>query len=238
MLSVKNLAVHYGGIAAVRDVSFEVGAGECIAVIGPNGAGKSSTLRALSGLAPITSGQVAFAGTALNKLPAHEISRLGLSHVPEGRHVFGPLTVEDNLLLGRQRLGDVKAADGLERIYGIMPRLKERRLQKAGSLSGGEQQMLVIGRALISRPKLIMLDEPSMGLAPKIVDAVFELLSDLRGQGQTILLVEQNAQQALSFAERSIVLNLGEVKMQGPSAELLERADIVNAYLGGAVETT
>jgi branched-chain amino acid transport system ATP-binding protein len=236
MLSVKNLAVHYGGIAAVRSVSFEVGAGECIAIIGPNGAGKSSTLRAISGLAPISSGNVTFAGTALNKLPAHEIARLGLAHVPEGRHVFGPLTVEDNLLLGRQRLGHVKAPEGLERIYSIMPRLKERRLQKAGSLSGGEQQMLVIGRALISQPKLIMLDEPSMGLAPQIVDAVFELLSDLRRHGQTILLVEQNAQQALSFAERSIVLNLGEVKMQGPSAELLERADMVNAYLGGAVE--
>jgi branched-chain amino acid transport system ATP-binding protein len=236
MLSVNNLAVHYGGIAAVRNVSFEVGAGECIAIIGPNGAGKSSTLRAISGLAPITSGTVTFSGTALNKLPAHEIARLGLAHVPEGRHVFGPLTVEDNLLLGRQRLGRVKASDGLERIYSIMPRLKERRLQKAGSLSGGEQQMLVIGRALISQPKLIMLDEPSMGLAPQIVDAVFDLLSDLRRQGQTILLVEQNAQQALSFAERSIVLNLGEVKMQGASAELLERADMVNAYLGGAVE--
>jgi branched-chain amino acid transport system ATP-binding protein len=236
MLSVNNLAVHYGGIAAVRNVSFEVGAGECIAIIGPNGAGKSSTLRAISGLAPITSGTVTFSGTALNKLPAHEIARLGLAHVPEGRHVFGPLTVEDNLQLGRQRLGRVKASDGLERIYSIMPRLKERRLQKAGSLSGGEQQMLVIGRALISQPKLIMLDEPSMGLAPKIVDAVFDLLSDLRRQGQTILLVEQNAQQALSFAERSIVLNLGEVKMQGASAELLERADMVNAYLGGAVE--
>jgi branched-chain amino acid transport system ATP-binding protein len=236
MLSVKNLAVHYGGIAAVRSVSFEVGAGECIAIIGPNGAGKSSTLRAISGLAPITSGTVTFSGMALNKLPAHEIARLGLAHVPEGRHVFGPLTVEDNLLLGRQRLGHIKAADGLERIYSIMPRLKERRLQKAGSLSGGEQQMLVIGRALISQPKMIMLDEPSMGLAPKIVDAVFDLLNDLRQQGQTILLVEQNAQQALSFAERSIVLNLGEVKMQGPSAELLERADMVNAYLGGAVE--
>jgi branched-chain amino acid transport system ATP-binding protein len=236
MLSVNNLAVHYGGIAAVRNVSFEVGAGECIAIIGPNGAGKSSTLRAISGLAPITSGTVTFSGTALNNLPAHEIARLGLAHVPEGRHVFGPLTVEDNLQLGRQRLGRVKASDGLERIYSIMPRLKERRLQKAGSLSGGEQQMLVIGRALISQPKLIMLDEPSMGLAPQIVDAVFDLLSDLRRQGQTILLVEQNAQQALSFAERSIVLNLGEVKMQGASAELLERADMVNAYLGGAVE--
>ncbi len=238
MLSVKNLAVHYGGIAAVRSVTFEVGAGECIAIIGPNGAGKSSTLRAISGLAPITSGSVTFSGTALNKLPAHEVARLGLAHVPEGRHVFGPLTVEDNLLLGRQRLGHVKATEGLERIYSIMPRLKERRMQKAGSLSGGEQQMLVIGRALISQPKMIMLDEPSMGLAPKIVDAVFDLLNDLRRQGQTILLVEQNAQQALSFAERSIVLNLGEVKMQGPSAELLERADMVNAYLGGAVEMT
>jgi branched-chain amino acid transport system ATP-binding protein len=237
MLSVNNLAVHYGGIAAVRSVTFEVGAGECVAIIGPNGAGKSSTLRAISGLASISAGSVTFDGTILNKLPSHEIARLGIGHVPEGRHVFGPLTVEDNLLLGRQRLGDAAPAEGLERIYAIMPRLRERRLQKAGSLSGGEQQMLVIGRALIGQPKLLILDEPSMGLAPQIVDAVFDLLNDLRQQGQTILLVEQNAQQALSFAERCIVLNIGEVRMQGPSATLFERADMVNAYLGGAVET-
>jgi branched-chain amino acid transport system ATP-binding protein len=180
----------------------------------------------------VSEGTVTFAGTALNGLPAHEIARLGIAHVPEGRHVFGALSVEDNLLLGGQRLGDRNPQAGLERIYAIMPKLKERRRQKAGSLSGGEQQMLVIGRALISHPKILMLDEPSMGLAPQIVDMVFDLLSELRKQGQTVLLVEQNAQQALTFAERSIVLNLGEVKMHGKSSELLEHADVINAYLG------
>ena len=208
-----------------------------LAIIGPNGAGKSSTLRAISGLATVSEGSVSFDGTALNALPAHEIARLGIAHVPEGRHVFGPLSVEDNLRLGRQRLGKVAAEAGLERIYAIMPKLKERRRQKAGSLSGGEQQMLVIGRALISEPRILMLDEPSMGLAPQIVDSVFELLAELRNAGQTILLVEQNAQQALTFAERSVVLNLGEVKMQGKSSELLEHADVINAYLGSITDT-
>ncbi len=238
MLNVQNLAVHYGGIAAVRQVSFDVAAGECVAIVGPNGAGKSSTLRAISGLAPTSEGSVTFDGTQLNTLPAHEIARLGIAHVPEGRHVFGPLSVEDNLLLGRQRLGKVAATTGLERVYAIMPKLKDRRRQKAGSLSGGEQQMLVIGRALISEPMMLMLDEPSMGLAPQIVDSVFELLAELRNAGQTILLVEQNAQQALTFAERSVVLNLGEVKMQGKSSELLEHSDVINAYLGSIADAS
>jgi branched-chain amino acid transport system ATP-binding protein len=233
MLRIKNLAVHYGGIVAVRSVSFEVARGECVAIIGPNGAGKSSTLRAISGLSPISSGTIEFDGTLLNGLPSYKIARLGLAHVPEGRHIFSSLTVEDNLLLGLQRLGTAKPGAGLERIYAIMPRLKERRLQKSGSLSGGEQQMLAIGRALIGEPKILMLDEPSMGLAPQIVDTVFELLEELRAQGQTVLLVEQNAQQALGFAQRSIVLNVGEVRMEGSSAELLARSDMVNAYLGG-----
>ncbi len=233
MLNVQSLAVHYRGIVAVRDVSFSVARGECVAIIGPNGSGKSSTLRAISGLAPVTSGTIEFEGRRVDDLPAHEIARLGIAQVPEGRHVFGPLTVEDNLLLGRSRLGKGKPAEGLERIYAIMPKLKDRRLQKAGSLSGGEQQMLVIGRALIGEPKILMLDEPSMGLAPQIVDTVFSLLDDLRRAGQTILLVEQNATQALEFSERSIVLNVGEVRMAGSSSELLARSEVVNAYLGG-----
>jgi branched-chain amino acid transport system ATP-binding protein len=232
MLTVRNLAVRYGGIAAVRDVSFDLGAGECVAIIGPNGAGKSSTLRAISGLAPVSDGTITFDGTTLNALSPHAIARLGVAHVPEGRHVFGPLTVEDNLRLGAQRLGVADVGAGLERVYATMPKLKERRRQKAGSLSGGEQQMLVIGRALIRDPKILMLDEPSMGLAPQIVDTVFDLLAELRNAGQTVLLVEQNAQQALTFAQRSVVLNLGEVKMHGASSELLEHADVINAYLG------
>jgi len=234
MLNVQSLAVHYGGIVAVRDVSFSVARGECVAIIGPNGAGKSSTLRAISGLAPVTSGRIEFEGQRIDNLPAHRIARLGVAQVPEGRHVFGPLSVEDNLLLGRSRLGAGKPADGLERIYSVMPKLKDRRMQKAGSLSGGEQQMLVIGRALIGEPNILMLDEPSMGLAPQIVDTVFALLDDLRSAGQTILLVEQNATQALEFAERSIVLNVGEVRMAGASRDLIARSDVVSAYLGGA----
>lgn len=234
MLNVQSLAVHYGGIVAVRDVSFSVASGECVAIIGPNGAGKSSALRAISGLAPVTSGSIEFEGKRIDGLPAHAIARLGVAQVPEGRHVFGPLTVEDNLLLGRSRLGTGKPADGLERIYAAMPKLRDRRMQKAGSLSGGEQQMLVIGRALIGEPKILMLDEPSMGLAPQIVDTVFSLLDELRRAGQTILLVEQNATQALEFAERSIVLNVGEVRMSGASQDLLARSDVVSAYLGGA----
>lgn len=234
MLRVASLAVHYGGIVAVRNVSFEVAKGECVAIIGPNGAGKSSTLRAISGLAPVSAGTIEFDGKLLNGMPAHKIARLGIAQVPEGRHVFGPLSVEENILLGRARLGTANPADGLERVYAAMPRLKERRTQKAGSLSGGEQQMLVIGRALIGEPKILMLDEPSMGLAPQIVDTVFGLLDDLRKAGQTILLVEQNASQALDFAERSIVLNVGEVRLEGRSADLMARSDVVNAYLGGA----
>jgi branched-chain amino acid transport system ATP-binding protein len=236
MLIVNDLQVRYGGIVAVRRISFQVAAGECVALIGPNGAGKSSTLRAISGLAPISGGSIEFDGTPLNRLGAHRIARLGIAHVPEGRHVFGPLTVEDNLLLGRQRLGKLAAEPGLEMVYEILPRLKERRRQKAGSLSGGEQQMLVIGRALIGQPRIIMLDEPSMGLAPQIVDMIFDLLGRLRQAGQTLLLVEQNAHLALEFAERCLVLGLGEVMMQGPSAEMLAKQDLVNAYLGGEVQ--
>jgi len=238
MLKVQSLAVHYGGIVAVRNVSFSVSAGECVAIIGPNGAGKSSTLRAISGLAPVSSGSIEFEGRRINGLPAHEIARLGIAEVPEGRHVFGPLSVEDNLLLGCSRLGSGKPAERLERIYAIMPKLKERRQQKAGSLSGGEQQMLVIGRALIGEPKILMLDEPSMGLAPQIVETVFSLLDMLRRSGQTILLVEQNAAQALEFAQRTIVLNVGEVRIEGPSSDLLARSEVVNAYLGGGANAS
>ncbi|HEY4192146.1 MAG TPA: ABC transporter ATP-binding protein [Mesorhizobium sp.] len=232
MLSVQGIEVRYGGIAAVRDVSFELAAGECLALIGPNGAGKSSTLRAISGLAPVTAGRIAFLGDDMKGKPPHEVARLGVGHVPEGRHIFGPMTVEDNLLLGRQRLGGLSAQAGLEMVYGLLPKLQERRLQQAGSLSGGEQQMVVIGRAIIGEPKLLMLDEPSMGLAPQIVEAVFELLAQLRSAGQTVLLVEQNAELALSFAQRCVVLSVGEVQLAGTSEELRTRQDIIDAYLG------
>jgi branched-chain amino acid transport system ATP-binding protein len=233
MLSVDHLEVRYGGIFAVRDVSFDLALGECLALIGANGAGKSSTLRAISGLAPVTGGRVVLDGVEISGRPAHEIARLGIGHVPEGRHVFGPLTVEDNLLLGRQRLGAMSASDALSFVFDLLPVLKERRRQLAGSLSGGEQQMLVIGRALVGQPRVLMLDEPSMGLAPLIVDLVFEVLSGLRKSGQTIILVEQNANIALQFASRCILLNLGEIALEGLSEELRQSSDLVDAYLGG-----
>jgi len=232
MLSIDGLEVRYEGIGAVVGVSFDLAVGECIALIGPNGAGKSSTLRAISGLAPVSAGKITFDGADITGMRPHEIARLGIGHVPEERHIFGPLTVEDNLLLGRQRLGDLSAADGLDFVYGILPKLKERRTQQAGSLSGGEQQMVAIGRAIIGKPKLLMLDEPSMGLAPQIVDAVFELLARLRNTGQTVLLVEQNAELAMDFAERCVVLSVGEIQMMGTSEELKKRPDIIDAYLG------
>jgi branched-chain amino acid transport system ATP-binding protein len=232
MLKLLDVEVRYGGIVAVRKVSFELLSGECIALIGPNGAGKSSTLRAISGLAPVTAGEIVFDGQSLRGMRAHEIARRGIAHVPEGRHIFGPMTVEDNLMLGRQRMGGYTVADGLAFVYDILPKLKERRTQDAGSLSGGEQQMVAIGRAIIGQPKLLMLDEPSMGLAPQIVDAVFELLERLRRAGQTVLLVEQNVELALDLADRCIVLNAGDVQIAGTSAQLRARQDIVDAYLG------
>jgi branched-chain amino acid transport system ATP-binding protein len=183
-------------------------------------------------LAPVTAGEIVFDGQSLRGMRAHEIARRGIAHVPEGRHIFGPMTVEDNLMLGRQRMGGYTVADGLAFVYDILPKLKERRTQAAGSLSGGEQQMVAIGRAIIGQPKLLMLDEPSMGLAPQIVDAVFELLERLRRAGQTVLLVEQNVELALDLADRCIVLNAGDVQIAGTSAQLRARQDIVDAYLG------
>lgn len=172
-------------------------------------------------------------GKQISGLQPHEIARMGIGHVPEGRHIFGALSVEDNLLLGRQRLGNMLASDALDLAYGLLPRLKDRRKLPAGSLSGGEQQMLAIGRALVGQPKVLMLDEPSMGLAPLVVDLVFEVLSGLRKTGETIILVEQNANLALQFASRCILLNLGEIALEGSSGELKQRSDLVDAYLGG-----
>jgi branched-chain amino acid transport system ATP-binding protein len=236
MLGVQHLEVRYGGIVAVSGVSFEVKQGESLALIGPNGAGKTSTLRAISGLAAAAHGTVTFDGKNLVNLPPYQIARCGVALVPEGRHLFGPLTVEENLLLGRQRLGKHGVADGLEMVFEILPKLKERRTQKAGSLSGGEQQMLVMGRALIGQPKILMLDEPSMGLAPQMVDLIFDVLARLKAGGQTILLVEQNAHLAMTFAERTIVLSVGRIVMQGTSAELLTQHEVIDAYLGSIAD--
>jgi branched-chain amino acid transport system ATP-binding protein len=232
MLCVKDLEVRYGGIVAASGVSFELKKGESLSLIGPNGAGKTSTLRAISGLVPPAHGEITFDGKELVNLPAYRIARCGVALVPEGRHLFGPLTVEENLLLGRQRLGSHGVSDGLAMVFDMLPKLKERRAQKAGSLSGGEQQMLVIGRALIGQPKIIMLDEPSMGLAPQMVDLIFEVLARLKSGGQTILLVEQNARLAMTFAERTIVLSVGRIVMQGLSADLLTQHEVIDAYLG------
>jgi branched-chain amino acid transport system ATP-binding protein len=232
MLRVSDLTVSYGGIVAVTGVSFEVRDGESLSLIGPNGAGKTSTLRAVSGLVSAAGGSVRFNGVELTGLGPHEIARCGVGLVPEGRRLFGPLTVEENLLLGRQRLGKVSPADGLAMVYGVLPRLKERRTQKASTLSGGEQQMLAIGRALIGQPKILMLDEPSMGLAPQMVDRVFDVLTRLKSSGQTILLVEQNAHLAMTFAERTIVLSVGRIVLEGRSGDLLRQQDVIDAYLG------
>jgi branched-chain amino acid transport system ATP-binding protein len=236
MLSVHDLTVSYGGIVAVDGVSFDVNDGESLSLIGPNGAGKTSTLRAISGLVAGVGGSVIFDGLELSALGPHDRARRGIGLVPEGRRLFGPLTVEENLLLGRQRLGRVSVSDGLALVYEMFPRLAERRAQKARTLSGGEQQMLAMGRALIGQPKILMLDEPSMGLAPQMVDRIFDVLAKLKENGQTLLLVEQNAHLAMTFAERTIVLSVGRVVLEGRSSELLSQHQVIDAYLGSVTD--
>ena len=234
MLEVKDAFVKYGAIIAVRNVSFSVTSGEIVALIGPNGAGKTSILRAISGLTPLSSGSISFEGNELDGVAAFERARLGIGQVPEGRHLFGPLSVEDNLIIGGQRLNGYDKKRGLEYIFTLFPRLQERRELLAHSLSGGEQQMLAIGRALIGRPKILVLDEPSMGLAPQIVDLIFDTLGALKEEGQTILLVEQDAELALSFSQRAMVMNVGEIVLSGDSSDLKEKQDLMDSYLGSA----
>jgi branched-chain amino acid transport system ATP-binding protein len=238
LLSVRGLAVAYGGIRAVREVSFEVLRGEIVTLIGGNGAGKSSILRAVSGLVP-REGQVFYEGRDLDRVPAHRIVALGIAHVPEGRGIFGNLTVEENLLLAtwQRRFGANRAArdivPDLERVFAIFPRLKERLRQPAGTLSGGEQQMLAVGRALMARPRLLLLDEPSMGLAPLLVREIFRVLAEINAAGTTVLLVEQNANLALRAAHRAHVLETGAIVRSGTGAELLGDPVVRAAYLGG-----
>lgn len=233
MLSVENLTVAYGDIQAVKGISFEVRAGEIFTLIGANGAGKTSTLRALSGMLGY-GGTVRVAGRDLRGLPSEEIVGAGLAHVPEGRRVFGPLTVLENLKLGawsrRHRRAEV-AAD-LERMLTLFPRLRERLTQHAGTLSGGEQQMLAVARALMSNVRLLVLDEPSMGLAPKLVKEIYAVLRDINAQGVTLLLVEQNANLALRLAHRAAVLETGAIVLAGNSADLLQDSRVREAYLG------
>ena len=233
MLKIENLCVSYGGIKALRGISLEVPDGKIVTLIGANGAGKSTTLNTISGLLHSKTGHIEFMGEPLNHVPSHKVVSKGLALVPEGRRIFLQMSVQENLDMGAfsRRGGNIDA--DMERVFEQFPRLKERRKQVAGTLSGGEQQMLAMGRALMSNPKLLMLDEPSMGLAPILVEQIFDIIKNLHKAGTTILLVEQNAQAALSVADRGYVLETGKIVTTGTGAELLASPAIKKAYLGG-----
>ena len=233
MLKVNDINVYYGAIHAIKGVSFEVNEGEIVTLIGANGAGKSTILNTVSGLLKSKTGSIEFLGKPLGGVPAHKIVEQGIAHVPEGRRVFLTMSVEENLEMGAYTRPNSGVADHLERVYEQFPRLKERRRQVAGTLSGGEQQMLAMGRGLMSDPKLLMLDEPSMGLAPILVEQIFEIIASLHKAGTTILLVQQNARMALSVADRGYVLETGKIALSGTGKELAESDDIKKAYLGG-----
>ncbi|MCX4685007.1 ABC transporter ATP-binding protein [Kitasatospora purpeofusca] len=233
LLEVQDLRVSYGKIEAVKGISFTVNQGEVTTLIGTNGAGKTTTLRTLSGLLKPTAGTVTFDGQPLTTVPAHKIVALGLAHSPEGRHIFPRMTIEENLLLGAFLRNDTDGiTKDVERAYGLFPILGERRKQAAGTLSGGEQQMLAMGRALMSRPKLLMLDEPSMGLSPLMMQKIMATIVELKADGTTILLVEQNAQAALSLSDRGYVMETGSIVLQGTGADLLHDESVRKAYLG------
>ena len=233
LLQVENMNVYYGAIHAVKGISFHVDEGEIVTLIGANGAGKTTTLQTVSGLLHSKTGSIHFMGEPIGGVPAAKLVSRGMAQVPEGRRVFLQMTVEENLEMGAYTQPKSTIAPGLERVYGQFPRLKERRKQTAGTLSGGEQQMLAMGRALMSNPKLLMLDEPSMGLAPILVEQIFEIIQQLHQAGTTILLVEQNARMALSVANRGYVLETGRITFSGPGAQLLEDEGVKKAYLGG-----
>ena len=232
MLKVENIDVYYGAIHAVKNVSFEVGDGEIVALIGANGAGKSTILKTVSGLMHPRTGTITFCGQNITHTEAYKLLRTGLAHVPEGRRIFLQMSVQENLEMGAYINKSVSQED-LEMVFNYFPRLKERRKQVAGTLSGGEQQMLAMSRALMSHPKLMMLDEPSMGLAPIIVDQVFGIIKELHKSGTTILLVEQNARKALQIADRAYVLETGSITLTGTGAELAKSNEVRKAYLGG-----
>ena len=233
LLQLQGLSVRYGSVQALSGIDLTVHQGELVTLLGSNGAGKSTTLRAISALVPASAGQILWRGGPLAAVPAHRLLKLGIGHCPEGRRVLGRQSVLDNLMLGAYLRRDTAgiAAD-LKRCYGLFPRLAERRQQLAGALSGGEQQMLAIARALMGRPELLMLDEPSLGLAPKLVGEVMRALAQLHGEGLTLLLVEQNAQAALEIANRGYVLEAGQLTLQGPAQELLANPSLRAAYLG------
>ena len=232
MLEVRDLHVYYGEIHALKGVSLSVGKGEIVTLLGNNGAGKTTTLRTLSGLLPPRGGDVRLEGESLLGVPAHEIVLRGIAHVPEGRRIFNQLTVQENLVMGAYARSDGGIAQDLDRVFALFPRLKERRAQVGGTLSGGEQQMLAIGRALMAAPRILLLDEPSMGLAPVLVEQIFETVQDINRQGTTILLVEQNAAMALTIAQRGYVLEAGAVVLEGSARSLAENVEIRRAYLG------
>ena len=234
MLTVKDINVFYGSIHAIRDVSFHVDEGEIVTLIGANGAGKTTTMHAISGLLRPRSGEISYCGQVTSKMEAHKIIRLGLAQVPEGRRVFSGLTVQQNLQMGAYTRRDGKEAiqADFDMVYDLLPRLKERRSQPAGTLSGGEQQMLAIGRALMCKPKMLLLDEPSMGLSPLLVKEIFKIIRDVNRNGVTVLLVEQNAKMALEIANRAYVLETGSIKMEGEATELANNIEVRKAYLG------
>jgi branched-chain amino acid transport system ATP-binding protein len=233
MLKVDNIDVFYGAIHAIHNLSLEVNNGEIVTLIGANGAGKTSTLRAISGLNAIKNGEITYEGRVIHTIGAHKIVAQGISQVPEGRRIFGDQTVEENLLLGAYlRKDKTKVNESLNMVFQRFPRIKERRKQVAGTLSGGEQQMLAIGRALMASPKLLLLDEPSMGLAPIIVEEIFEIIKDIRDSGTTILLVEQNANAALQIADRAYVVETGSIVLSGDANVLIHDDAVRKAYLG------
>ncbi|MCY7093339.1 ABC transporter ATP-binding protein [Streptococcus oralis] len=234
MLKVENLSVHYGMIQAVRDVSFEVNEGEVVSLIGANGAGKTTILRTLSGLVRPSAGKIQFLGKEIQKLPAQKIVADGLSQVPEGRHVFPGLTVMENLEMGAfLKKNREENQANLKKVFSRFPRLEERKNQDAATLSGGEQQMLAMGRALMSTPKLLLLDEPSMGLAPIFIQEIFDIIQDIQKQGTTVLLIEQNANKALAISDRGYVLETGKIVLSGTGKELASSEEVRKAYLGG-----
>lgn len=233
MLEVKNLQVYYGVIQAIKDISFQVNEGEVIALIGANGAGKTTILHTITGLIQAKTGQVLYEGVNLQKIPAHKIVSLGIAHVPEGRHVFSQLTVYENLLMGAfTRKNKAEIEETLATVYKRFPRLQERKGQYAGTLSGGEQQMLAMGRALMSRPKIVLMDEPSMGLSPILVEEIFDIIQSISKSGTTVLLVEQNAKKALAIADRAYVLETGKIVLEGDAKRLMNDESVKKAYLG------
>lgn len=233
MLHIENLQVNYGAINAVKGISFDVEQGEIIALIGANGAGKTTILHTITGLVPARSGSITFNGTELTKTPAHKIVSMGMAHVPEGRRIFQQLTVYENLMLGAFTRKDKTEIEGsLEGVFKRFPRLEERRTQIAGTLSGGEQQMLAMGRALMSHPSIILMDEPSMGLSPLYVSEIFDIIQSVNESGTTVLLVEQNAKKALSVANRAYVLETGKIVLSGDAHELMNNDSVKKAYLG------